>query len=192
MKKSLLQYFFTIVDDNPLGIALQALAIGIVEDVALGIPGELGRRHLVGRAVAVVEHHGQVGIPFGIPVALDGIRHVLGQLEERLVVGQPPLVAVDFEAVVIQAIVDDSATRLVILLRGGNEAVIVCPARHQVAGLSGAGNRHGLFHEPLAGSPLRVVVLADAVVVGISGCALQHHAHILVHILKTLHVGLQT
>ncbi len=65
------------MDDNPLGIAIHTLTIGIVEDVALGIPGELGRRHLVRCAVTVVEHHGQVGIPFGIPVALDGIRHAL-------------------------------------------------------------------------------------------------------------------
>lgn len=83
--------FFPIGNDNPLGIAIHTLTIGIVEDIALSIPGELHRRHLVGCAVSIVEYQSQVGeVVLRILVSFDGIRHTLWQLEVRLVISQQP------------------------------------------------------------------------------------------------------
>ena len=72
---------FAIVDDNTLGVGIDPQSIGIVEDVRLTVALELNTGYLVSGSVCVVEHEGEIGIAFNIDVTLDGIRHVLGQLE---------------------------------------------------------------------------------------------------------------
>ena len=72
---------FAVADDNTLGVGIDTLSTGIVEDVRLAVALELNGGYLVSGSVSVVENKGEVGIAVNIEVTLDGIRHVLGQLE---------------------------------------------------------------------------------------------------------------
>ena len=74
-------FLFAVIDDNTLGVGIDPQSIGIVEDVRLAVTLELNGGYLVCGSVSIVEHEGKVGITVNIDVTLDGIRHVLGQLE---------------------------------------------------------------------------------------------------------------
>ena len=73
--------FLSIIDDDTLCVSVDPLSIGIVEDVWVAVAMELDGGNVVGGTVSVVEHEGEVGIAFSVSLALDGIRHALGQLE---------------------------------------------------------------------------------------------------------------
>ena len=72
---------FAIVDDNTLGVGIDTKSIGIVENVRLSVALKFNGGYLVSGSVSIVEHEGEVGIAVNIDVTLNGIRHVLGQLE---------------------------------------------------------------------------------------------------------------